>query len=100
MKKLFTLVGLVCLFVGSADAQNQTVTSTKPVKMVEKEGLKQAKPEQHKVDDAKVQQRAVSVKRIDSTNAQGAVLTEEQMKAKAAEKAANTTRKVKNASDK
>jgi hypothetical protein len=95
MKKLFTITCLACLFIGSAQAQNQTVTTTKSVKMVEKEGLKQAQPTLHKVENAKIEQRVVSARRVDSNNSQGAVMTEEQMKAKMREQAGNSVQKTK-----
>ncbi len=94
MKKLFTLVGLVCLSVGAAEAQNQPTISSKSTKVAEKEALKKAQPEQRKVENARIEQRVLNAKRIDAENSQGAVMTEEQMKARTRENAGKADKKV------
>jgi|GEM_PF-2266877 len=95
MKKVFTITALACLFIGSAQAQNKTTVTKKEVKMVEKQALKQAQPTENKVENAKIEQRAVNAKRIDSNNSQGAVMTEEQMKARMREQSEKTVQKTK-----
>lgn len=78
MKKLFTLVALVCISVGAAQAQSKT-TATKSKVVTDKSSLKAVTPK--KADEKTVnatKDRGVNAKRVDGA----AVLTKEQVDAR------------------
>ena len=87
MKKIAMLavVGYIC--IGTSQAQSQTET-TRPVKVEAKEALKQAEAKPTAIEAAKIAERGTTVRRIESSNANSAVMTEEQMKAVMAERKA------------
>lgn len=94
MKKLFTLAFVAC-FSLVATAQNKPAAqSGQTTKLESKQQLKQAQPETKKVSVAKIEQRAANAKRIDAQNTKGTVLTSEQVKVRAQDKAATPKQRV------
>lgn len=84
------LVVVGAVYIGTSQAQSQTET-TRPVKVVEKEALKQVEAKPTTIEAAKIAERGTTIRRIESNNANSAVMTEEQMKAVMAERKAQGT---------
>lgn len=95
MKNLFTLIALLCFTSGMVNAQDKAAFKPERITKIEsKETLKASQIQPKKTDIAKIERRAANVKRIDSNNSKGIILTEEQVKARAtATKAKNNLRK-------
>lgn len=81
MKKLFTLMVLACFSYTAANAQDKKAEQT--TKMDSKESLMKAQPQVKKVDAAELDRKRANAVRIDATNSNGTILTEEQVKTRA-----------------